>query len=71
MIEAYPSQGDIIHHFGPGKEVFRRQPAYDFTRPPHPGTLNYEEWKWPMTGSEVSAAFAALLPQTSSRARAQ
>jgi LmbE family N-acetylglucosaminyl deacetylase len=64
MIAAYASQGDIIHHFGAGKEVFRRQPAYDFTRPPHPGMLNYEEWRWPMTGDEVSAAFAAMLAQT-------
>jgi len=71
MIEAYASQGDILHHFGAGKEVFRRQPAYDFTRPPHPGTLNYEEWQWPMTGREVSAAFAAMLSQRNSRARAQ
>jgi N-acetylglucosamine malate deacetylase 2 len=64
MIEAYASQGDIITHFGVGKEVFRQQLAYDFTRPPHPGTLNYEEWRWSMTGREVSAAFAAVLQQT-------
>ena len=71
MIEAYASQGDILHHFGAGKEVFRLQLAYDFTRPPHPGTLNYEEWRWPMTGREVSAAFAEMLSQRNSRARAQ
>jgi LmbE family N-acetylglucosaminyl deacetylase len=64
MIEAYGSQGDIIHHFGAGKELFRRQPAYDFTRPPHPGMLNYEEWRWPMTGKEVSGTFAEMLAQT-------
>ena len=38
-------------------ERFRPQAAYDFSRPPHPGTLNYEAWQWPMSGADVCAAF--------------
>ena len=33
------------------RELFRPMSAYDFTRPPHPGELYYEQrklgWTWP------------------------
>lgn len=41
-------------------ERFRPQAAYDSSRPPQRGTLNYEAWGWPMRGAKVSVAFAAF-----------
>jgi LmbE family N-acetylglucosaminyl deacetylase len=61
MFAAYISQKLVIEKFNWREESFRRQPAYDYAQPPHPGKLNYELWEWPMTGSEVSAAFAKFL----------
>ena len=44
-----------------GRQLFRPLAAYDYTRPPHEGLLNYEAWEWPMTGAQVSAAFSDYL----------
>jgi LmbE family N-acetylglucosaminyl deacetylase len=52
----YVSQGDVIRAFPALEEKFRRQPAYDYSRPPHPGQLNYEAWQWPISGADVSKA---------------
>jgi LmbE family N-acetylglucosaminyl deacetylase len=60
MFNCYPSQGDLLGFFEVDREVFRPQHAYDFSRPPHPGTLNYEAWQWPMTGADVCRAFSAF-----------
>ncbi len=61
MAVAYESQKDVVAEFTPNVERFRPQPTYDYSRPPHPGTLNYEAWQWPMTAAEVCAAFQAFL----------
>jgi len=61
MFAAYRSQNLVLEQFHPERETFRPVFAYDFTRPPLPGKLNYELWQWTMTGLEVSAAFAAYL----------
>jgi LmbE family N-acetylglucosaminyl deacetylase len=63
MCRAYSSQGDFLTRFRVDKEHVRRQPAYDYTRPPHPGKTNYEVWQWKMTARAVSAAFAEFLQQ--------
>jgi LmbE family N-acetylglucosaminyl deacetylase len=60
MCQEYSSQGDFLKIFGLERETFRPQAAYDYTQPPHEGQLNYERWQWPMTGSQVSAAFQAF-----------
>lgn len=60
MCMEYPSQGDFLKLFGLERETFRPQAAYDYSRPPHDGPLNYEQWQWSMTGREVSEAFAAF-----------
>ena len=57
MLDAYASQKETIDLFNPAIERFRPQAAYDFSRPPHCGTLNYEAWGWPMTGAQLSQAF--------------
>jgi N-acetylglucosamine malate deacetylase 2 len=60
MFGCYGSQGDLMGFFDIGREVFRRQHAYDFSQPPHPGKLNYEVWQWPMSGADVCRAFQAF-----------
>lgn len=43
MLAAYHSQRDVIARFTALEhECYRLAPAYDFTRPPHDGTLLYE-----------------------------
>lgn len=57
MLEAYSSQGAFLVKFHSSVERFRPQPKYDYSRPPHPGTLNYEAWKWTVSGADVCAAY--------------
>jgi LmbE family N-acetylglucosaminyl deacetylase len=54
MCLEYPSQGDFLKIFGLEREIFRPQKEYDYSRPPHEGKLNYEQWQWSMTGAQVS-----------------
>src|SRR5205823_1243644 len=54
MVDEYKSQHHSIRDFPLAPERFRVQPKYDYSRPPHAGTLNYEAWGWPMTGAQVS-----------------
>ena len=61
MVDEYKSQHHAIRDFPLAPERFRPQPTYDYCRPPHPETLNYEAWGWPMTGEQVSAAFGAYM----------
>ena len=49
MLACFWTQREIISRFDPTRERFRRAPPYDFSEPPHPGQLLYEEWGW-MTG---------------------
>lgn len=60
-LEAYVSQGNFLVRFDSIDETFRPLPDYDYARPPHEGMLNYEAWRWSMTGKQVSAAFVAYL----------
>lgn len=69
MFRAYESQNLALESFRPDYETYRPVAGYDFTRPPLPWKLNYEYWHWPMTGEEVSAAFAEYLRQEGGGAR--
>ncbi len=51
MIGCFRTQAAILSQFAGKHERFRAAPAYDFTAPPHPGRLNYENWGWSMTGT--------------------
>lgn len=66
MLACYKSQFDALPSFRPEMERFRPQAAYDYSRRPHEGKLNYEVWQWRMTPQEVCAAFvefsAAAVP---------
>ena len=61
MFHTYKSQKLTLDNFRPESEQLRPIADYDFTRRPFPWKLNYELWQWPMTGEEVSAAFASYL----------
>ncbi len=51
MIETFVTQAETLRAFLPPRdEPFRPAPPYDFTRPPHPGRLQYEIWGFPIDG---------------------
>jgi LmbE family N-acetylglucosaminyl deacetylase len=57
MVGKYVSQPDLSKFLCEEVERFKPQPDYDYSQPPHPGALNYEVWNWPMSGSDLCAAF--------------
>lgn len=61
MLATYSSQRAILLSFTATLERLRPQPAYDYSRLPHSGTLNYEAWGWPITGGEVCASMTGFL----------
>ena len=67
MLAAYASQGDIVSVFDIQMERFRPLGAYDFSRPPLPGVLNYEAWQWHVTGGEVAEAFTNFMERGASK----
>lgn len=50
MLDRFVSQQQVIEWFPLEYELFRPAPDYDFTRPPHEGTLLYERFGWGWTG---------------------
>ncbi len=50
MMECFATQIQVLRQFPIDVERFRPAPAYDFTQPPHPGRLFYENFDWGMTG---------------------
>jgi LmbE family N-acetylglucosaminyl deacetylase len=61
MWSRYQSQCAVLNEFAVEKEIYREAPQYAWDRPPHPGVLNYEAWRWRATGREISAAFQSAL----------
>jgi len=57
MLACYKSQFDALPSFQAELERFRPLAAYNYSRRPHAGKLNYEVWQWRMTPEEVCAAF--------------
>jgi LmbE family N-acetylglucosaminyl deacetylase len=55
LMACYPSQQGTLQYFPVGVERFRPAPRYDFTSPPHAGTLFYECFDWGMTGERFRA----------------
>jgi LmbE family N-acetylglucosaminyl deacetylase len=49
LFSFYKSQRNTLSLFKTDQESFRVAPQYDFTEPPHPGKLYYEEYPWNMT----------------------
>jgi len=54
----YKSQGDFLPTFNLRSEVVRPQMKYDYSRVPHSGPTNYEQWQWWMSAREVCRKFA-------------
>lgn len=52
MFACFVSQQHVLADFRIDNETFRRAPRYDFTQPPHPGRLHYEQFEWGITGQE-------------------
>jgi len=51
MLAAFTTQQRVLAQFPAShSERFRTAAAYDFLRPPHPGTLYYEQFNWGMDG---------------------
>jgi N-acetylglucosamine malate deacetylase 2 len=60
----YGSQKNVLQYFPIDVERFRFAPDYNFTRPPHNGSLFYESFSWGVTGDSwrelVREAFHSL-----------
>jgi len=50
-LDCFSTQRRTLAPFSAERELFRRAPDYDFSQPPHPGTLLYERHDWGMTGT--------------------
>lgn len=50
LVDCFLSQRRVLADFPIEVERFRPAPAYDFTRPPHPGPLYYEQLDWGVDG---------------------
>ena len=68
ILECYTSQQRTLSQFPLQREPIRQAPEYDFTRPPHQGTLFYEQFDWGITGAEwrilAAKAFQSLNIET-------
>ncbi len=52
MLDLFASQRATLAQFEvAAEEKLRPAPVYDFSAPPHPGTLFYERFPWGMTGA--------------------
>ena len=72
VIQEYVSQKLTTEDFELSREIFRKQAKYDYSRPAHPGKLNYEAWGWKVKGAEVCAnliAFNEAIAKKPQRAR--
>lgn len=50
LFGAFTTQRAVLQYFGTEVERFRVAPAYDFTAPPHAGSLFYEFFDWGVNG---------------------
>lgn len=61
MWSRYRSQCAVLGEFAVERELYRPAPAYEWHRPPHRGTLNYEAWRWKVRGADMAEAFVSAL----------
>lgn len=72
LLGCHASQHGVLRHVPLDVERFRPAPDYDFTLPPHPGRLLYEQMPWGITGAswrELAARALAELGLPASPAR--
>jgi LmbE family N-acetylglucosaminyl deacetylase len=63
MLACFVTQERVLSWFPVVSERYRVAPRYDFTQPPHPGTLHYERFGWDMTGERWRALAKAALEE--------
>jgi hypothetical protein len=70
LLKLYASEQNNLFFVGVERECFRPLASYDYSRPPHPGMLWYERFRWVpfrhprvdfTPSAEVSAAICAYL----------
>jgi len=72
LLEMYASERGNLNYLRMEREVFRPLASYDYSRPPHPGTLFYRRFAWAafhprvshVRPAEVSRAIAEFRAQT-------
>lgn len=57
----FATQQDVIANFPVSPERLRPAPRYDFTRPPPPGEVLYDRFRWPVTGESWRQRASAAL----------
>jgi LmbE family N-acetylglucosaminyl deacetylase len=67
LFDCFPSQERVLRWFQTEVEKFRLAPQYDFTRPPHEGSLYYELFPWGMKGNLWRELAASALQQLTLR----
>lgn len=67
MLACFASQVEVLAAFDVAVERFRRAPRYDFTAPPHDGTLQFEALGWPMTGTRWRRLASGALERLAER----
>ena len=70
MFDCFRSQKPVLQDFPIVHEKFRPAPRYDFTKPPHPGPLQYERLGWNITGEDWRQRATEALQMLSVRALA-
>ncbi len=63
LFRCFRTQQRVLAAFGFERECFRLAPRYDFTKPPHPGVLYYEQFDWGMTGRRWRALAGVALAE--------
>jgi LmbE family N-acetylglucosaminyl deacetylase len=63
MLDCFRTQQEMLSYFSTAFERYRPAPAYDFTQPPHPGVLFYEQHDWGMTRENFRELAARAIAQ--------
>jgi LmbE family N-acetylglucosaminyl deacetylase len=66
LLACFSSQQEVLQYFSLVMEQYRIAPIYDFSRPPHPGTLFYERYFRGIDGKrfcQLTAAASSLREQ--------
>lgn len=61
ILACHVSQTRMLSNFNFNSEHFRLALEHDFTKPPHPGLLLYEQWGWGISGKQWRERAAAVL----------
>jgi LmbE family N-acetylglucosaminyl deacetylase len=57
LVASYASQSDLGQFVTSSSEYLRPQQHYDYSKPPHEGSLNYQAWGWPISPEDLCRRF--------------